>query len=96
MVNGREDMTMLHHNDARPDPAAGMLPPSTDASRRFVMLGGGAFLALALAGCSATNGASSSAASTESTVERRCVVMGPSGSRGKRMIRVPCEAEAAQ
>ncbi len=83
---------MLHPNEARPDPAKGMLQPSTDASRRFVMLGGGAFLALALAGCSATNGASSAA----STVERRCVVMGPSGSRGRRMIRVPCEAEAAQ
>lgn len=85
---------MLDSGDARLDPAAGV-PPPADASRRRIVLGATAFLALALAGCSGTGGANG-ANGANGKVERRCVVMGPSGSRGKRMIHVPCDTEGAQ
>jgi hypothetical protein len=54
------------------------------------MIGAAAFLGLALAGCGSTT------TNESSGDHRRCVEMGRSGSRGMRMVSVPCDGEAAQ
>jgi hypothetical protein len=76
-------------NPAIPPRQRGASP--ADRSRRLFALGGVAALTLALAGCS-TNGA----ARTSAQDERRCTELRPSGSRAKRIVRVPCDSPDAE